>query len=254
MSPAAAPEPFTWARYGRHLDVALESGYRFAGFDALAGGGEPPDLSILLRHDVDYEPRWIEPMAALERERGIASTWFVLTTSPLYSLEDPGTRRAIEGVLGMGHALGLHFDASLIGSDGEVLREVESRASDLQDAFGAPVRAVSFHMPGRRGAAHLELPGGLVNTYAPRFFDEIGYISDSNQDWRGTDLDAELRARCHRVLQLLIHPFWWRERYGPILEKLERLAADHGVDPGEIITPEQREIAAAATSSGSPGR
>ncbi len=248
-------EPFTWARYGGHLDAALGAGYAFTGFDTLREGAAP-DMSILLRHDVDYDPAWVAPMAALETQRGIASTWFVLTTSPLYSLDEPRTREAIEGLLSDGHALGLHFDASLIESDEEALAGVDEKAGLLEESFGVRVGAVSFHMPGRRGAAHLELPGGRVNTYAPRFFDEIGYISDSNQDWRGTDLDAELRARTHRCLQLLIHPFWWREEYGPIIPKLERLAADHGIDPREIITPEQREIAAAAEAArpGSPGR
>jgi hypothetical protein len=98
---------------------------------------------------------------------------------------------------------------------------------------------VSFHMPGRRPVDHLVLPAGLINTYASRFFVEIGYVSDSNQNWRGVDLETVLRSREQSRLQLLIHPFWWRAEPGTMRSKLFDFAAQIGVDVNEMITHEQ---------------
>ena len=98
-------------------------------------------------------------------------------------------------------------------------------------------------MPGRRGVGGVVLPEPLVNTYAPRFFDEIAYLSDSNQDWRGNDDPAALlRARYAERVQLLIHPFWWRDRYGTIGRKLSELAAELGIPLERIATHEQMEL------------
>ncbi len=105
--------------------------------------------------------------------------------------------------------------------------------------FSRTVRAVSFHMPGRRPVDHLDLPSDLINTYAPRFFGEIGYVSDSNQNWRGVDLEDVLRRHAHDRLQLLIHPFWWRPLPGTMRSKMHGLADELGVDMHDIVTPEQ---------------
>lgn len=242
-------EPFSWALYGHYLDVALECGYGFIGAGSLADAAPPPQRSILLRHDVDYDPAWIGPMAALEHERGVRSTYCLLTSSPLYSIEERRTTAAVEGLLERGHWLGLHLDASGVESDEDAISQTTERAAMLSERFGTEVRAVSFHMPGRRPVGHLELPRPLLNLYGPRFFEEIGYVSDSNQDWRGQDLERVLRSGEHGCLQVLIHPFWWRERYGTILEKLEEVASAQGADPDSIITPEQREIAARQASA-----
>jgi hypothetical protein len=237
------PDPFTLAQYERYVRLAHSCGYRFGGFGALDDDAAHPERSVIyLRHDIDFSLRWVLPMAELEHEHGVRSTYCFLLDSQNYSSTTEAFDRTVERVLELGHWLGLHFEANAIGSDDEVAQRVADRAASLDERFDAPVVAVSFHMPGRRPVSHIELPEPLVNTYGPRFFSEIGYASDSNQHWRGTDLEALLVSRRHTRLQLLIHPMWWRTRYSPMLDKLQELADEVGIGIDDLLTHEQRAL------------
>lgn len=232
-------EDFTLARYAELLAVMREEGYAFARFtelDAVTG------RAVLLRHDVDFDPRFVAPMSALEREAGAVATYCVQPDSENYEVDAPETHTAVRALLADGHELALHFDATRTADDGEVARGAAEQARALSERFGAPVRVVSWHQQGRRGAGHVALPDGLVNTYAPRFFDEIGYVSDSNQHWRGKDLEAILRAGEQRVLQVLTHPMWWRDERVTMLAALEEFARRRGVGVDDILTVEQRAL------------
>jgi hypothetical protein len=232
-------EPFTLDRYESYLRAGLDAGYRFVPFDEL--DSTPP--LVVLRHDVDYSPPHAVEMARRERAAGVIATYCVHAACRWYDASRTPHREAIETVLGEGHALGLHFDASEIADDAAVAAGVVAEAERLESLFGTTVIAVSFHMPGRRPVGHIELPPPMLNTYGPRFFDELAYVSDSNQDWRGNDDPAALlRAVFAERVQMLIHPFWWRDRYGTIGDKLSELAASLSVPIEEIATWEQMEL------------
>jgi hypothetical protein len=233
---------FTLAEYREYLELAIASGYRFVGFESLDDPENRSGLEILLRHDVDYAPRFMAPMAAIEAQLGIRASYCLQIDSRWYRIDSAENRAAISETLDAGHWLGLHFDASSIESDREARDRVVEQASRLGRTFARDVRVVSFHMPGRRRVDHLALPSGLVNTYGPRFFVEIGYVSDSNQNWRGVDLEDVLRRRAHPKLQLLIHPFWWRPKAATMRAKMVALADELGIDAQEIVTPEQWQL------------
>jgi hypothetical protein len=237
-----APEPFTWGAYERYLRLALDNGYRFVGFDAAGSDGEPPADSIFLRHDIDFSPVWVEPMAEVESGVGVRSTYCFQPDSWLYEIDSDQSKAAVRAALRLGHWLGVHVDATEVDSDAEVVEKVLAQRSLLEDRFGAEVKAVSFHMPERRDIEHIELPEGLVNTYAQPFLDEVGYVSDSNQDWRGQDLEELLTTRAHSSLQILIHPMWWRKTHSPMIEKLRELAEARGIELESLVTYEQRAL------------
>jgi hypothetical protein len=240
MAPARCE--FTLEEYRGYLELAVACGYRFVGFTSLDDRGVRAGPEILVRHDVDYAPRFMPRMAAIEAELGVRATYCVHIDSLWYSIDTPENRAAIADTLDAGHWLGLHFDASSIESDSEVLDRVVEQARRLGQTFSRDVDVVSFHMPGRRPVDHLALPAGLVNTYEPRFFGEIGYASDSNQNWRGVDLEDVLRRRAHDRMQLLIHPFWWRDEPATMRSKIEAFAVEIGVDMDEIVTTEQWQL------------
>jgi hypothetical protein len=233
---------FTLEEYRRYLALAVERGYRFVDFESLSDPGERAAPEIVLRHDVDYAPKFMPPMAAIEAELGVRATYCLHIDSRWYSIDTPENRAAIGETLDAGHWLGLHFDASSIELDKQVRDRAVEQARRLGSTFSRDVRVVSFHMPGRRRVDHLALPGGLINSYESRFFTEIGYVSDSNQNWRGVDLEDVLRRRAHDRLQLLIHPFWWRPQPATMRSKLHALADEIGVDVYEIVTPEQWQL------------
>jgi hypothetical protein len=232
-------EPFTLERYRTYLDAGRDAGYRFVRFDELDSA--PP--LVVLRHDVDYSPPHAVAMARLERAAGVTATYCVHSACSWYDAGRSPHREAIAEVLEHGHELGLHFDASEVDADEAVVDGVVADAARLEALFGRPVTVVSFHMPGRRAVTDIQLPEPLLNTYGPPFFGEIAYLSDSNQDWRGNDDPAGLFAnRFAERVQLLIHPFWWRDRYGTIGAKLSELAAQLGVPLERIATHEQMEL------------
>jgi hypothetical protein len=218
----------TFDEYGRLIALGPPS-VRFA--------DELPDRALLLRHDIDDRPKWIEPMACVEAERGAVSTYCLQVRSRFYALDEEADR-AVRTLLACGHELGLHFDSSAMASDDEVLEGVAREAALLSERYSTPVRVVSFHMPGVRPVGHLELPAPLINTYAPRFFGEIAYLSDSNQNWRGKDPEAELRAA--RRIQFLTHPTLWSGR--PLRAILEEQAARLGTTVQELATEDQKAV------------
>lgn len=195
-----------------------------------------PERALLLRHDIDDRPRWIQPMARVEAQRGATSTYCLQTRTPFYALDDEADR-AVATLLAHGHELGLHFDSSAIASDDEVVTGVHREAQVLEQRYDTPIRVVSFHMPGVRPVGHLDV-SPLVNAYAPRFFTEIAYLSDSNQSWRGRDPERELRT-AHRI-QLLTHPTLWSGR--PLREILEEQARRLGTTVDALATEDQRAV------------
>jgi hypothetical protein len=236
-----SPAPFTWDAYELSLRAALESGYRFLTFPQV-GGTVPDGPFVLLRHDIDYDPRWALPISTLEAEHGVRATYFFQVDSKFYSLQKRENRSVIEQVLSRGHAMGLHFDATGIEEDEEVLVRVEKLAEGFEREFQAPVEAVSFHMPTYRPVTHLKLKNGRINTYAPMFFETIDYVSDSNQDWRNKDLLEILRNRKFQRLQVLTHPIWWRKDYSSLGFKMQQLALQLGMALEDILTAEQQAL------------
>src|SRR4051812_33287705 len=87
-----------------------------------------PDRALLLRHDIDDRPKWIEPMARVEAEHGAVSTYCLQIRSPFYGLDDEADT-AVRTLVGLGHELGLHFDSSDMTSDDEVVTGVEREAA-----------------------------------------------------------------------------------------------------------------------------
>ena len=217
----------TFEAYGRLIALGPPT-YRFT--------DELPERALLLRHDIDDRPRWIEPMSRIEAEQGKVATYCLQVRTPFYALDDEADR-AVAALLDDGHELGLHFDSSRMASDDEVLEGVEREATLLEQRYDTPIRVVSFHMPGVRPVGHLDL-GDRVNTYAPRFFTEISYLSDSNQNWRGKDPEHELRTAGR--IQFLTHPTLWSGR--PLREILEEQAARLGTSVEDLATDDQKAV------------
>jgi hypothetical protein len=196
-----------------------------------------PERALLLRHDIDDRPKWIEPMARVEAENGAVSTYCLQTRSPFYAL-DMEADQAVAALLDAGHELGLHFDSSQMTSDDEVVEGVAREAELLEQRYDTPIRVVSFHMPGVRPVGHLELGEDRINTYAPRFFDEIAYLSDSNQNFRGKDPETELREAGR--IQFLTHPTLWSGR--GLREILEEQASRLGSTVDALATDDQKFV------------
>lgn len=211
-----APVAFTYDWYRSFLRDLSADGYRFRSYDDELEPG-----SVLLRHDVDLSPDRALRVARLEADLGVTSTFFFLVSSPMYNPLDGPAREAIRSIEALGHDVGLHFSthqywpASDPPAESGLVDRVEGEQTVLSTVADRPVDTVSFHIPPdwvleRRFE-------GIASAYEPRFFDEIGYVADSNQRWRRTDPTAgDLPDR----VQVLTHPGLWGPTDGRFRERV----------------------------------
>jgi hypothetical protein len=201
----AADGDFTPSGYRAILTRALELSYRIVPFR----GFEPPrDRAVLLlRHDLDHalEPALVT--AEMEAGLGVRASYFVQTACAFYNLLSREGRALIQRLAGMGHEIGLHYEADrYLGEGGEARLASDLRL--LEDLAGQPIVSAAQHLPTLGGAVELK---GLENeAYESRFIDPpMGYLSDSLMVWReARPLDwIERRAS----FQLLTHPENWTE-------------------------------------------
>lgn len=201
------PCGFSYGHYREALEAALARGYAFAAFDEAPGRG----ACVLLRHDVDFSVERALPLARIEAELGLVSTFFVLPHGRENLFGAPALPLLRE-ILGLGHRLGLHYDLAFYAASGlPPSQGLRREAAQLEAALGAPVRVAAEHNPGRAPGPPGFEPGPLLDAYAPAFTRDMKYLSDSCQHWREgcfcRFLDPE---RCPRV-QVLVHPIWWSQ-------------------------------------------
>jgi hypothetical protein len=97
---------FTYARFARWLDTILDVPTVRLGELSAAEG-----RVLALRHDVDDRLDSAVEFGRLEHGRGIAATYFVLSTAPYYRSGDPALVRALRRLQDdFGHEIGWHND------------------------------------------------------------------------------------------------------------------------------------------------
>jgi len=206
--------------YAGLLRSFRDAGYEFGRFE----DGRPAAGEILLRHDIDLSLDRALAMAERERELGVRSTYCVLLSAPAYDLTRPRNLRLLGRIADLGHDLALHFDThrywSTTADPGRAI--IEAKVTDELDVLGRLLgdqpSTVSFHMPPDWVLDRAFEP--FANTYAPAFFDDIGYRSDSSQKWRSAaPFDEGLPDR----FQLLVHPGLWHAAHRPMAE----IVGDH---------------------------
>ncbi|MEZ5667338.1 MAG: hypothetical protein R3F55_07880 [Alphaproteobacteria bacterium] len=220
---AAPPVPGNLDDYVALLTELAGLGYRACGFlDA-----EPDRPDLILRHDIDMSVDCAVAMGEAEAAQGIAASYFVLLRSELYNAWSPASRDGLQQLGALGHEIGLHFDAALYPGEIAALdRACADECAQLEAILGQPVRLVSFHRPAPalRG---LDRPiGSRRHAYEPRFFEAIGYCSDSNGGWYHGPPLAHDAVRARRALQLLTHPVWWVAPGATAAERLDRILTE----------------------------
>lgn len=217
-------EEFTRSGYRELLCGFLDLGYEVRGFS----DAEPGKRHLILRHDLDMSLQAAEPIADIEAELGLQARYFILLRTEMYNPFSQASRRSIARLLELGHEVGLHLDASLYSDHAAALNEAAKRECEaLEVATGRAVTTISFHRPAKSLLGHNQLIAGRLHAYQPKFFEKMGYCSDSRGAWHhGHPLRHEA-VKAGRALQLLTHPIWWRGEGGedPV-EKLNCFCAE----------------------------
>ncbi len=191
--------PFTEAWYDRFL-VELSEHFRFEFFETAEV--EP---HLLMRHDVDFSVQRAVAMARIEAGRQVRATYFLRLRSELYNLLETPCRRGVETIVGLGHAIGLHYDYTEPLSGALLDERVSFDAEILRREFGAPVEVVAFHDPVTAGTLgnYDTRVGGLFSAYSSAVRNRYRYFSDSFGHWNPSTPDparsaprASLRCSC----------------------------------------------------------
>lgn len=94
--------------------------------------------SVILRHDVDHDPEIARNMAKVEKENGIKSTYFALTSDTLmvWWTNKENRKRMIglyQEIQEMGHEVGLHYD--FLGDYFALNKDPEEKAREVLSFF-----------------------------------------------------------------------------------------------------------------------
>jgi hypothetical protein len=199
---------FTEEGFRALLRQLKASGYHFARYHEGRKGRH-----VIWRHDVDCSMHRAARLAEIEAEEDALATYFVNPHCAFYNLLEPEVAARLAKIRGLGHEVGLHFDAAVYSAtmtrenlDGALRRERHL----LETILNAAVQSVSWHNPDESNLLEFQDDevGGLLNVYGASLQREYVYCSDSNGYWRYTPM-GEVIAQGNQRLHLLTHPEWW---------------------------------------------
>lgn len=214
---------FTLKAYDALLERAA-SRFHFVSFDDISLDGRV----AIWRHDIDFSPHRALAMAELENERGIRATYFVQLTSPFYSTFEPDVLARLKKIRDLGHAIGLHFDASADSS----VRRLQFEADVLSTQVGTIIKVFSLHNPTTYDSRQFEAThvAGLINASASEILERFTYCSDSNGYWRFKSLGDLVDHPKTQNVYALTHPEWWQEQPMTPRERIKRCIEGRAVN------------------------
>lgn len=197
---------FSYQSYRLLLQGLIQENY----ITQLIGNVDSAKKKLYLRHDVDTDYLGVLPLASIEHELGMISTWYFLPDCPVYNCCSKPLEEIIVELHRMGHQVGLHIDATRY----ENLSELVSSIEKYFYFFGKflPIsKTLSFHKPAPWLLNDVSIPG-WVNAYQKEFYSDVVYVSDSNRRefWNEDRLSRAIKDQ--KSLTLLTHPLWWKER------------------------------------------
>ena len=198
---------FTLDEYRFILDEILKKEFAFPYF-----GHEPDNKPfVILRHDVDFSLSAAVKLARIEKEFQIKGTYLIQLGSAFYNPLIPRNLEWLNEIKEYDHEIGLHHDATIYPvreTVEEICTNLNREKTLLETVLSISIRIISFHNP-LENVRNLDLSKfGLVNTYAPKYYNsEICYVADSDMNWRdGYILD---RINERDKIQWLVHPAHW---------------------------------------------
>lgn len=225
---------FNFKSYKSFIQLALSKDYKFLIYNT----NYSEDKIILLRHDIDADPTAALMMAELEYSCSIKSTYFFMVRSPLYNLFSRSCDKIIRDIIGMGHHIGLHFDAGYLCNE-NIQSEIDRQIDFLNDNFQIDISTVSFHQPDS-AILNNEIKIRQINTYDETDMKGFFYISDSNMGWKqSTPIDL-LNDGCFNRIQLLIHPLWWVDGFLNTIDAWDKaIIRNYNREQQQIISTER---------------
>lgn len=196
-----------WTEYRLLLLAALDRGYTIVSLEDWFSGEDDHHATLVLRHDVDQDPRAVLAMAAVERRLGLTSTWYFRwrTAHP----------HVIQRIRSQGGAVGLHYETltryalgrggwgTVRADDLEHFREaLRDEIREFSRRFG-PIRSVCPHGDSRVPQVRNSL---LLRDSRP---EDFGVCWDGTEAMRGRRLGHWLTDRS-------VPEGRWKDRTDPL--------------------------------------
>ena len=167
---------------------------------------------IILRHDVDFDIFLAYMLSRIEKDMGIRSSFFIMTTCNTYNPNAPENRKLLKEMAQDGFEIGLHFDPTVyeVTNEQALKSHVDAEVRLLEDIIGQKVTSVSLHNPSVTGK--FPIFEGYENAYSKEIFSDEFYISDSCRKFRGKNPFKFLQNAREHPLQMVLHPIHWSEK------------------------------------------
>jgi acetyltransferase-like isoleucine patch superfamily enzyme len=195
--------------YRALLQSALDQSYQFISFfEEPSANGK----SIYLRHDVDASLKMALEMAEINHSLGIRATFFVLLRSQIYNLFSYRAREFVNRIHDLGQDIGFHCELppNFQIDSTEIVKLVKTEYETVRTQYPFVQPIFSWHNTTPQiieWSRKHDVPG-MVNTYHPRFIDDILYRSDSLGRHTPEQFEGFLRDN-PPLMQLLFHPEIW---------------------------------------------
>lgn len=195
--------------YRRLIRAFFDRGVTFCSANKFSSLGHN---CVFLRHDIDFSLELVVPMASIEAEMGVESTYYVLLSGP-YNPCSKVSIGAMRDLRRMGHSIGLHYDLSVYPLDKEAAnRRLDSEVAFLSEISEGPVETIVMHEPSKGGDDIFLNSDIYVNPtfYRDKYKDRLMYVSDSCRAWRDDSLIRYLsREAMQDSILLNVHPESW---------------------------------------------
>jgi hypothetical protein len=212
---------FTFDEYEFLISIAKEH-YLFRNFDNFEKG----ERFIIWRHDIDFSMISALELAELDAKNGIQSTFFLLPHSEFYNLLEKESKVIVDRIKELGHQIGLHFDSHYYGvnSENQLDELIRRETAFFESLFDIKISCFSFHNTTDFTMSCTNWTyGGLINTYADYFRNEVGYCSDSNGYWRHDRMKDVLKKAEDYCIQILTHDCWWQKKIQSPKQKVHEM-------------------------------
>lgn len=204
---------FTYSSYISLLSLLKSNNYQFSNYYQRSDTNN--DKVVILRHDIDTEPKKALDFAKLEKQfGGVQSTYFVLLTSDLYNSFSKYNGKIFREIIENGHEIGIHFDEmaypNIVGDPVRIREKIVMEADILSDIVGCRIKSFSYHRPSKKILDSQISIDGMVNSYSNVFFHDFKYLSDSRRNWR-EPVEKIIEGGNFNKLHILTHAFWYEE-------------------------------------------
>lgn len=179
---------FTLKKFESLCAALVAADYRSLTHADFMRGAAHKGRIVLLRHDVDSRPRHAVKLAQIERDHGLAATYYFRTRGRAYDAE------AIRAVHGLGHEVGYHYE-TLALAGGDMQRAIEQFRADVAMLRQlTPIHTASMHGSplsryDNRAIWEEASPGdfGLVGeAYRDIDYRQVVYLNDTGRTWNPT--------------------------------------------------------------------